>query len=150
MEQPINPVAAQVKPPAIGLIVVGVINLLLGLMAVLSLLLRLTGRSVQPTLIADGSAAYRTGQVMAQLVFIISLVVAPFVIKGAVDMLRGRKYSSAKMAAILAMIPMTSCCFLLGAPFGIWALIVLSKPEVKTFFETGRDDFSPPPPPQYP
>ena len=47
MEQPINPIAAQVKPPAIGLIVVGIINLLLGLLAVLSFVIRLAGRQLQ-------------------------------------------------------------------------------------------------------
>jgi hypothetical protein len=36
-------------------------------------------------------------------------------------------------ASILAMIPCISgCCCLLGLPAGIWALVVLSRPEVKT------------------
>jgi hypothetical protein len=98
----------------------------------------------------DEGAPYRMGGLLAEVVFLLSTIAAPFIIKWAVDMLKGRNYSSAKKAAILAMIPMTSCCFLFGAPVGLWALMVLSKPEVKTFFETGRVDFSPPPPPQYP
>ncbi|MEP7339745.1 MAG: hypothetical protein ABI977_18550 [Acidobacteriota bacterium] len=141
-----------VKPPAIGLIVIGAINALSGLFWLVSKVLRAAGIMAPPPSgpAGDEGAPYRLGGMVAEVVFFLSLIAAPFIIKGAVDMLKGRKFSSAKMAAILAMIPMTSCCFLLGAPFGIWALIVLSKPEVKTFFETGRSDFSPPPPPQYP
>jgi len=47
------------------------------------------------------------------------------------------------------MIPFTSCCFLIGAPIGIWALVVLSKPEVQMFFGRGGANYQPPPPPQY-
>lgn len=140
-----------VKPPAIGLIVIGAINALMGLSSLISIILRAAGLLAQlPSGPAgDEGAAYRTSQRLTGVIIFLSTIAAPFIIKGAVDMLKGRNYSSAKKAAILAMIPMTSCCFLLGAPFGIWALIVLSKPEVKTFFETGRVDFSQPPPPQY-
>ncbi len=34
-----------------------------------------------------------------------------------------------------AMIPCVSPCCLLGLPLGIWALIVLVKPEVKAAFQ---------------
>jgi hypothetical protein len=40
----------------------------------------------------------------------------------------------AMAAAIIAMIPCFSPCCVLGLPFGIWALVVLSKPEVKSQF----------------
>jgi len=143
MDQSANPA----RPPAIGLIVVGVINVLLGLLGLLSFVMRLTGQ--MPESGEDRSTAYRVGEIAGQLVFITSLIAAPFIIKGALDMFQGRKMSSAKLAAILAMIPMTSCCFLIGVPFGIWALVVLKRPEVKTFFEQGPGDSSPPPPPQY-
>ena len=37
--------------------------------------------------------------------------------------------------SLLAMIPIVNgCCCLLGLPVGIWAMIVLSKPEVKAGF----------------
>jgi hypothetical protein len=39
------------------------------------------------------------------------------------------------IASILAMIPcFTSCCCLVGLPIGIYALVVLNKPEVKSAF----------------
>jgi hypothetical protein len=37
-------------------------------------------------------------------------------------------------ASIIAMIPCVSPCCLLGLPIGIWALVVLMKPEVKSAF----------------
>jgi hypothetical protein len=154
MEQPISPAAAQIKIPAIGLLVTGITNLLLGLLGTLSAVLRLAGFVHRPSAPRSNDVLmdtpYQIGEMFAQLIFFLTLITAPFIIKGAVDMLKGRKLASAKTAAILAMIPMTSCCLLLGAPLGLWALLVLSKPEVKAFFETGHGDFSPPPPPQYP
>jgi hypothetical protein len=42
-------------------------------------------------------------------------------------------------ASILAMIPCTSsCCCLIGLPAGIWALVVLSRPDVKTAIAANR------------
>jgi hypothetical protein len=59
----------------------------------------------------------------------LSLVAAPMIIYGAVKMLNGSSYGWAKASSILAIIPFTSCCFLIGAPIGIWALVVLSNPK---------------------
>lgn len=71
---------------------------------------------------------------------IVSLVVWPFmnvaVALGAVSMLRLKNYRTANMAAILAIIPVCSPCFVLGIPFGIWAIVVLHRPEVKQHFMT--------------
>ena len=46
--------------------------------------------------------------------------------------LKSREFAFA--AAILAMIPCLTPCCILGLPFGIWALVVLNKPEVKSQF----------------
>ena len=137
------------KSPAIGLIVVGGLNVLAGLLWVAGMILRAAGTLPEIPLGPEGAegAPARVGGYLAEIVYFLTLVTSPFIIVGAVNMLKGRKYSSAKLAAILAMIPATSCCFILGIPFGIWALIVLSKPEVKAFFETGGSNFTPPPPP---
>ena len=37
-------------------------------------------------------------------------------------------------ATIIAMVPCISPCCLVGLPIGIWALVVLMKPEVKAAF----------------
>ena len=67
---------------------------------------------------------------------IINLAIAAingFVIFGAVKMLRLQSYGLAMAASIVAMLP-CQCCCVLGLPFGIWALVVLNKPEVKSQF----------------
>src|SRR5262245_35849368 len=92
---------------------------------------------------------YVSGQFMSSSNSCLSLGAAPIIIYGAVKMLKGSSYGWAKAASILAIVPITSCCFLIGAPIGIWALVVLSKPEVKIFFGRGGANYQPPPPPQY-
>jgi hypothetical protein len=37
-------------------------------------------------------------------------------------------------ASVIAMIPCISPCCIVGLPIGIWAMVVLSKPEVKSAF----------------
>ena len=67
---------------------------------------------------------------------VISLVIAAlngFVLFGAIKLLRLRNHSIAVIASIVAMLP-CQCCCLFGLPFGIWALVVLNKPEVKSQF----------------
>jgi hypothetical protein len=64
------------------------------------------------------------------LMAIASLVVA----FGGYQMKSLGNYSSAMTAAILSLIPCCSPCCVVGIPFGIWALIVLNDPEVKSAF----------------
>jgi ABC-type proline/glycine betaine transport system permease subunit len=50
--------------------------------------------------------------------------------------LKGRGLAIA--GAILAMIPLfTCCCCVIGLPVGIWALVVLMNAEVKAAFDAG-------------
>jgi ABC-type proline/glycine betaine transport system permease subunit len=92
---------------------------------------------------------YFAGQFAVIFAILLSLVAAPIIIYGAVKMSNGSSYGWAKTASILAIIPFTSFCFLIGAPIGIWALVVLSKPEVKLFYGRSGANNQPPPPPQY-
>jgi hypothetical protein len=57
-----------------------------------------------------------------------------FVLGGAYQMLNLRNYGVAMASAIVAMLPCSGCC-LLGLPFGIWALVVLNKQEVREAFQ---------------
>src|SRR5262249_3342773 len=52
---------------------------------------------------------------------------------GALQMLRMRSYPFALAAAILAVIPW-SPGWILGLPFGIWSLVVLSRKDVRAVF----------------
>ena len=45
-----------------------------------------------------------------------------------------RSYSFCVVGAILACVPCSGPCYLLGIPFGLWALIVLNRPDVRDAF----------------
>lgn len=51
-------------------------------------------------------------------------------IVGGWAMLKRTSWALALTGAICALIPCSTCCCI-GLPFGVWALIVLLKPEVK-------------------
>lgn len=66
---------------------------------------------------------------------ILGLVVSSLILFGALKMKKCQSYGWAMAASILAVIPCISPCCLVGIPIGIWALVVLSKPEVKAQFQ---------------
>lgn len=146
-----NDVLGKVKAPAIGLLVTGILNILLGLYFIASAAMRIMWGALDQKFASDAEQTWFYVGFFGSTAFgILSLLIAPVVIFGAVQMMKGRKYGLSKTAAILAVIPFTSCCFLIGIPFGIWALVVLSKPDVKAVFngETPTGQFNPPQPPQ--
>jgi hypothetical protein len=51
-------------------------------------------------------------------------------------MLKLQNHSLAMAASVIAAIPLpcVSPCCLIGLPIGIWAIVVLMKPEVKSAF----------------
>lgn len=66
---------------------------------------------------------------------IFSVLVGAFIIFGSIKMMKLQSRGLAMATAIVSMIPcLTGCCCVLGLPFGIWALVVLNKPEVKSSF----------------
>ena len=136
-----NDILQKLKFPAIGLIVAAVLDLLVGFLTLASGLLRLTGIGGRETLPVNEAekAGFIAGTVFGYGVGFLSLVFAPVIFYGALKMMKGEKPGAAKTAAIFAVVPL-SCCFPLSAIFGVWALIVLSKPEVKAFF---RGEFPP-------
>lgn len=141
---------AQVQPAAVCLIITGAINAAVGLVCLTSGLIRISNPDNRPVTASEAERiGYYSGQFSVLFVFLLGIVAAPMIIYGAIKMLNCASYGWAKAASILAIIPFTSCCFLVGAPIGIWALVVLSKPEVKMFFERGGANYQQPAPPQY-
>jgi hypothetical protein len=61
-------------------------------------------------------------------------ILSALTIVGSIQMLRTKSWGLAVAASILSMINFGSCCCILGLPFGIWALVMLMKPEVKDAF----------------
>ena len=67
---------------------------------------------------------------------VIGLIVSVVIFMGALKMKKLESYNFAMAATIVAMVPCISPCCLVGLPIGIWALVVLLKPEVKGAFKT--------------
>lgn len=70
-----------------------------------------------------------TGKLACVLFVFVNLII----ILGSVMMLIGKMRWLAYMASILSMID--CCCCLIGIPFGIWSLIALNNPEAKAAFD---------------
>jgi hypothetical protein len=70
---------------------------------------------------------------LAGVINLVIVALNGFVLFGAIKLLRLRDFTVAMVASVVAMLP-CQCCCLFGLPFGIWALVVLNRPEVKKWF----------------
>lgn len=128
--------AAQVSGPSIGLLVTGIVG---GILSLLILIVSFFGTSIG-AMMADRfdelDERYLDlyegfGSIASSF---IGLLVAGFIIYAALKMKELSQYGLCMAASILAMIPCISPCCIIGLPIGIWCIVVLSKPEVKTAF----------------
>ena len=78
-----------------------------------------------------------TGQVVGGLAGgSIGIIMDILVITGAYNLMGLKKRSMALTGAIIACIPCCGPCFVLGIPFGIWALVLINSQEIKPHFES--------------
>jgi hypothetical protein len=126
------PAAADVVAgPAIGLLVVAILELVLG---VFSLVFNLLGASMMPARPMPNEAWMTMfSGAMGAAAAVFGMCLAGIILFGAIKMKRMENYGLAMAASIVALLPCSVCC-VIGLPIGIWALVVLSKPEVKSAF----------------
>ncbi|MBL0312064.1 MAG: hypothetical protein IPP78_04970 [Holophagaceae bacterium] len=122
----------QLKGPAIGLMATAGIG---AAWQALSLVLNLLGAGMGAAMSGSRGMPNMLSGGVGAVVNVIGLAMAVVVFMGASKMKNAESHGFAMAAAILAMIPCISPCCLLGLPLGIWALIVLLKPEVKAAFQ---------------
>ncbi|MFP2924843.1 hypothetical protein ACLESO_06425 [Pyxidicoccus sp. 3LG] len=72
-----------------------------------------------------------SGRLIVSLPF---LILNALVFFGALKMKGLQSYGLAMTAAIISVIPCCGPCYCLAIPVGIWALVVLRKPEVRAAF----------------
>ena len=126
-----------VNGPGIGLIATGALNILLGIFRVV---ISLTGFGMGLFSGAAGANDEMTKMIMSMAGTVGVVFGALGVVCGGITLLGGLKlrklqsFGFCMTACILAMIPCTSPCCLVGLPVGIWTLVMLSKPEVKSQF----------------
>ncbi|HVS08929.1 MAG TPA: hypothetical protein VMS76_03575 [Planctomycetota bacterium] len=127
--------AQAVRGPAIGLIVTGILNGFLALAA--------AANSVAGFVLGedhwDYLGRYRPEEGVIGLGLGLTmaatwLLVAGFILYAGLQMSRLRSRELCLVASVLAMIPCTTCCCVVGIPMGLWALIVLNRPDVRAAF----------------
>src|ERR1043166_7627166 len=133
-----NDVTSKLRLPALGLIILGALNILASIVLILGRLASFIKGEERVIVDVAERLGYEVSAVYFLLVSLISIAAAPIIMYGGVQMLSARKYSVALLAAILALIPFSSLCCVFGTPIGIWAIVVLRKPEVKTAFQTSQ------------
>ena len=122
--------SSAVNGPAIGLMVTAGIGIAVQIFAILMNLLSAGAGAAGGR---NGGMAMFSGAI-GVVGGIIGIIVGVVILIGAMKMKKLESYGFAMATAIIAMVPCISPCCLLGLPFGIWALVVLMKPEVKSAF----------------
>jgi uncharacterized Tic20 family protein len=146
-----SPILEKVKPPAIGLLVVGILNVLLSIFSLIMSVVGMMGmnqamqqqqqqienmkeQGMDPGVAQMFESIMSFQGPLSLVTNGIALVVGVFIIFGAMKMMKGQSYGMSLTAAIVAMIPCLSACCIVGLPIGIWATVVLSSADVKNAF----------------
>jgi hypothetical protein len=124
----------QVNGPAIGLMVTAGLNILVSLLRMLSGVVGFGMSSMQHTGNKEIDSIIAMSGTIGIVFGAVGLLCAILILLGGLKMRKLENRGLCLTAAILAVIPCTSPCCLVGIPLGIWALVVLSKPEVKSAF----------------
>jgi hypothetical protein len=157
---------SKVKPPAICLLVVGIISVVMILVSVVSYFTYLPKQFADQRAQMEATNSNNPQQKQAMIDFMdgyekfvyavtpvqwgLIAITSLLVIVGSLKMMSLSSAGWGKAASIIAMLPIVSGCCLLGLPFGIWALTVLANPEVKRGFAAkararsgggGRDEY---------
>jgi hypothetical protein len=136
----------RVKAPAVALMVTAILNVILALWSLIQLIFS------SPNLQQFNSELEQLNnpqiEQFAQKLFhlmygplgivnvLVELAISVLILVGAKKMKSLQSYEFALAAATLSLVPcLTPCCgYLLGLAFGIWSLVVLRKPDVKSHF----------------
>jgi hypothetical protein len=129
-----NPDAERlVQGPGTALLVVGIICVLAAVLGTVSNVTGV-GRGNQPVPPEFERWVEMMSGPTAIVAGVIQMALGILAIVAAGKMKRLESYGLLMTATILTMLPCTSGCCCIGLPIGIWILIVLSKPEVKSAF----------------
>jgi hypothetical protein len=126
-----------VRGPAIALKVTAIIGLVFVVLGLALNILTLAGIDLGTRELGDQQfqkMLNSLGGTMGIIQNILGAAVGVLILLGASKMQSLQSHQFALTASILAMLPCVSPCCVLGLPFGIWALVVLNRPEVKSQF----------------
>lgn len=129
-----NKPSGLVMAPAITMIVIASLAIILNLIGCVAALV------IEPQPIDPSAPEFfqemqrnQTGPVAAAIQGLLALA-SVFSLIAAIQMLRFKSWGIALAGTIVLMLNCGNGCCLLGMPVGIWAIIVLSQPNVKKWF----------------
>ena len=127
-----------VQGPATALLVTGILMIVL---SIIGLIGNLFGSSFQPPVDQMPPEMRPIFEALSQMQgpvaiasSVIGIAVSALVAYAGQKLKVLQSFGMVVAAAILAMVPCTSPCCCIGLPVGIWVLVVLFKPEVKSAF----------------
>ncbi len=123
----------QVSGPSVGLLITGILGAVLSFIGLIASIFETGIESIKTDEFMGGYARIAEGATGVAFCFV-GLLVAGFIIYASLKMKALTQWSLCIAASIIAMIPCISPCCIVGLPIGIWCLVVLTKPEVKTAF----------------
>jgi hypothetical protein len=121
----------QVSGPGTGLVVVAILNFLT---SAVSLIMQLAGAGFMRAPGMDDAWARMFTGTIGLVSNLVNIGIGVLILFGGLKMKKLESFGLAVTASILAIVPCTSPCCLIGIPIGIWALVVLFRPEVKSAF----------------
>jgi hypothetical protein len=143
----------RVKVPAVALVVAAILNILLSVWSlVAAAFFRPTEQEInlqlQPLKQLNDPQFQQLVQKVIHIFYgpfgttfgilnsLFGLAISVLILAGAIKMQSLRSHEMALTAAVLTVIPgLTPCCgYVIGLAFGIWALVVLRRPDVKSQF----------------
>lgn len=129
---------SMISGPAIGLIVVAALGIAGQVVSILMKLLGMGMTGMNGFENTQNEEAAKLAQMLGGgvgiVISIIGIIVGIFILFGAVKMKKLENHGLAMTTSIIALLPCLSPCCCLGLPIGIWALVILNKPEVKQYF----------------
>ena len=134
---PIGDSYPDVRRPAIALIIVSIVAIVFGCLGLVGDIGLIVSGAVDRLEEINQSPISKHTQITVRMIWgVVLLFASSFVLYGAIQMKNLKNYSTARAAAYVSVIPLLGPCYVLGIPFGIWALVTLGKPDVKYLFET--------------
>ena len=131
-----TPPSIQLSGPATALMLVSAICIgVLALSTVGSIIMLVTGMTAE--LNEPGQPVPRETAVLVRLAWAALMIfVNAFIFNASRKMKNLEGYDQARSASIMAIVPCIGPCYILGIPFGLWALTVLNRPEIRDAFKS--------------
>lgn len=129
------PPAERVRGPAIFLLVLAILDLVTNLAAIPLVPMLPKLQEIFPLPMKGLEFHDRLFVLFTLPSYLLGAALALVRVIGSIKLLKLRSYGFAMTAAILTLIPCAACCCPLNLGAGIWALVVLSRPEVKSAFQ---------------